>query len=84
MFDEYPEVVDALLPYVRRAARERALPLSRAGVRVVRPSLGEVTGLVGAAMLVLERFWRAPVFDIEVTYHELTGTRSIGQPCQGG
>jgi len=84
VFDGYPEVVDALLPYVRRAARERALPLSRAGVRVVRPSLGEVTGLVGAAMLVLERFWRAPVFDIEVTYHELTGTRSIGQPCQGG
>jgi predicted NBD/HSP70 family sugar kinase len=73
-------MVEALLPSVRRAAEERALPLVGRDLRIEAPSLGEKTVLVGSAMLVLERFWQAPVFDILTTYRELAGTRSIGQP----
>lgn len=79
IIDGATAMVEALLPLVRRAANERALPLVGRNVRIEAPSLGEKTVLVGSAMLVLERFWQAPVFDILTTYRELAGTRSIGQ-----
>lgn len=79
VLDGQPEVVAALLPAARRAATECALPLVGRSVRIQAPTLGEKSVLVGAAMLVLERFWQAPVFDISTTYHELAGTRSIGR-----
>ena len=79
VLDGYPRLVQALMPAARRAARERALPLVGREMSIRAPSLGEKTVLVGAGMLVLERFWQAPVFDIEANYRELAGTRSIGR-----
>ncbi|MGI6208219.1 MAG: ROK family transcriptional regulator [Anaerolineae bacterium] len=79
VLDAQPEVAPVLLAAARRAAERWALPLVGRAVRIEPPSLGSKTVLVGAAMLVLERFWQAPVFDIEVSYSGLAGTRSIGR-----
>ncbi len=79
VLDAYPGSQDALLPVAQRAAAECALPLVGRGVRIEAPSLGDKTVLVGAAMLVMERFWQAPVFDISTSYQGLAGTRSIGR-----
>ncbi|NPV08816.1 MAG: ROK family transcriptional regulator [Anaerolineae bacterium] len=70
---------EELLAVARRAAEHCALPLVGRAARIETPTLGDKTVLVGAAMLVLERFWQAPVFDIEVNYRGLAGTRSIGR-----
>lgn len=79
VLDAQPGLAPEVMAAAHRAAERCVLPLVGSAARIEPPTLGGKTVLVGAAMLVLERFWQAPVFDIEVSYPGLAGTRSIGR-----
>jgi glucokinase-like ROK family protein len=58
-------VMDLLLEEIRRTVAENAITLHGRSTNIVASSLGADTGIVGAATLVLEEVFRAPVFKLQ-------------------
>jgi glucokinase len=58
-------VMDLILEEVRRTVAENAITVHGRATNIVASSLGAKTGIIGAATLVLEEVFRAPVFRLQ-------------------